>query len=94
MHVPCQSGTTAPWARNLWWSKANLQPYIDSTQVTADDGQDDQIASVAILASRARRGCARGCPPLLLVGEGAMLTSAAGRDPGSLAMERPSRSKP
>src|SRR5438105_4183849 len=64
MHVPCQSGTTAPWAPNLWWSKVNLQPYIDSTQITADDGQDDQLASVAILASRARcwvpRGAARG----------------------------------
>jgi len=22
MHVPCQSGTTAPWACTLWWSKA------------------------------------------------------------------------
>ena len=22
MHVPCQSGMTAPWARTLWWSKA------------------------------------------------------------------------
>ena len=22
MHVPCQSGTTAPWARTLLWSKA------------------------------------------------------------------------